>query len=34
MARDLEWTAPVMRVGYAGRGFVYPAVAGLSLWAI
>ena len=34
MARDLEWTAPVMRVGYAGRGFVYLAVAGLSLWAI
>ena len=34
MARDLEWTAPVMRVGYAGRGFVYLAIAGLSLWAI
>ena len=34
MARDLEWTAPVMRAGYAGRGFVYAAVAGLSLWAI
>ena len=34
MARDLEWTAPVMRAGYAGRGLVYLAVAGFSLWAI
>lgn len=33
-SRDLEWTAPVMRAGYAGRGFVYAAVAGFSLWAI
>ena len=34
MAQDLEWTAPVMRAGYAGRGLVYLAVAGFSLWAI
>ena len=34
MNRDLEWATPVMRAGYAGRGFVYAAVAGLSLWAI
>ena len=34
MAKELEWAAPVMRVGYAGRGVVYLAVAGLSLWAI
>ena len=31
---DLSWTKPVMRVGYAGRGLTYLAVAGLSLWAI
>ena len=34
MAKELEWTLPVMRAGYAGRGVVYLAVAGLSLWAI
>ena len=34
MAEDLKWTAPVMRAGYAGRGVVYLAVAGFSLWAI
>ncbi|ROU04215.1 DUF1206 domain-containing protein [Histidinibacterium lentulum] len=31
---DLSWSVPVMRSGYAGRGLVYLAVAGLSLWAI
>jgi len=31
---DLSWSVPVMRTGYAGRGLVYLAVAGLSLWAI
>ncbi len=34
MARDLGWAMPVMRAGYAGRGLVYLAVAGFSLWAI
>jgi hypothetical protein len=34
MARDLEWTAPVLRAVYPGRGLVYLAVAGFSLWAI
>lgn len=32
--RDLSWAVPMMRWGYAGRGLVYVAVAGLSLWAI
>ncbi|WP_306119857.1 MULTISPECIES: DUF1206 domain-containing protein [unclassified Roseitalea] len=32
--RDLSWAVPMMRSGYAGRGLVYVAVAGLSLWAI
>lgn len=31
---DLAWTVPVMRAGYAGRGLVYLAVAGFSLYAI
>lgn len=31
---DLNWTIPVMRAGYAGRGITYLAVASLSLWAI
>lgn len=31
---DLNWALPLMRAGYAGRGIVYVAVAGLSLWAI
>ena len=31
---DLGWAMPVMRAGYAGRGLVYLAVAGFSLWAI
>lgn len=31
---DLNWTIPIMRAGYAGRGVTYLAVAGLSLWAI
>jgi hypothetical protein len=30
---DLAWSVPVMRVGY-GRGLVYLAVAGFSLYAI
>ena len=32
--QDLSWSIPVMRAGYAGRGLVYLAVAGFSLWAI
>jgi Domain of Unknown Function (DUF1206) len=31
---DLTWSVPVMRVGYAGRGLVYLAVAGFSLYAL
>lgn len=31
---DLDWTMPVMRAGYAGRGLVYLTLAGFSLWAI
>jgi large-conductance mechanosensitive channel len=31
---DLAWSVPVMRVGYAGQGLVYLAVAGFSLYAI
>jgi heme/copper-type cytochrome/quinol oxidase subunit 2 len=31
---DLAWSVPVMRVGYAGRGLVYLAVALFSLYAI
>jgi len=31
---DLEWSVPVMRAGYAGRGVVYLVVAGFSLYAI
>jgi hypothetical protein len=31
---DLAWSVPVMRVGFAGRGLVYLAVAGFSLYAI
>jgi hypothetical protein len=31
---DLAWAVPVMRVGYAGRGLVYLAVALFSLYAI
>ena len=38
MAKDddgwLDWSLPVMRTGYAGRGLTYLVVAGLSLWAI
>lgn len=32
--RDLGWSVPVMRAGYAGRGIVYLVVAGFSLYAI
>ncbi len=32
--RDLQWSVPVMRAGYAGRGLVYLVVAGFSLYAI
>lgn len=32
--RDLSWTAPVMRAGYAGRGLVYLVIAGFSLFAV
>jgi heme/copper-type cytochrome/quinol oxidase subunit 2 len=31
---DLAWSVPVMRVGFAGRGLVYLAVALFSLYAI
>ncbi|WP_235962601.1 DUF1206 domain-containing protein [Jannaschia marina] len=31
---ELGWTVPVMRMGYAGRGLTYLAVAGISLFAI
>ncbi len=31
---DLSWSIPVMRAGYAGRGLVYLAVAGFSLYAV
>lgn len=31
---DLAWSVPVMRVGFAGRGLVYLAVASFSLYAI
>ncbi len=35
MATDkMNWALPVMRLGYAGRGLTYLAIAGLSLWAI
>ena len=30
----LDWSLPVMRAGYAGRGLTYLVVAGISLWAI
>ena len=32
--RDLEWSVPVLRAGYAGRGIVYLVIAGFSLYAI
>ncbi|QQA44533.1 DUF1206 domain-containing protein [Pelagovum pacificum] len=31
---DLSWAKPVMRIGYAGRGLVYLAVGGFSLFSI
>lgn len=31
---DLGWSVPVMRAGFVGRGLVYLAVAGFSLYAI
>lgn len=30
----MNWAIPVMRLGYAGRGVTYVAVAGISLWTI
>ncbi|MFQ1702197.1 DUF1206 domain-containing protein [Loktanella agnita] len=30
----MDWAMPVMRMGYAGRGMTYVAIAGLSLWTI
>ncbi|MDU8941920.1 DUF1206 domain-containing protein [Ovoidimarina sediminis] len=33
-AKDFSWAIPLMRAGYAGRGIVYLAIAGISLWAI
>ena len=32
--KDLAWTVPVMRLGYAGRGLTYLVIAGFSLWAV
>ena len=32
--RKLDWAMPVMRAGYAGRGFTYVAIAALSLYTI
>lgn len=31
---EFSWAIPMMRAGYAGRGLVYTAVAGFSLFAI
>ena len=31
---NLNWAAPVMRAGYAGRGLVYLVIAGFSIYAI
>ncbi len=31
---SFKWAIPIMRSGYAGRGLVYLAVAGLSLWSV
>lgn len=31
---NLDWTLPVMRAGYAGRGIVYLVVAGVSLYTV
>ncbi|WP_411840350.1 DUF1206 domain-containing protein [Paracoccus sp. ME4] len=33
-SRKLGWAIPVMRVGYGGRGLVYLAVAGASLYSL
>ncbi|MFQ6547886.1 DUF1206 domain-containing protein [Aestuariibius sp. 2305UL40-4] len=32
--RDFGWAIPMMQAGYAGRGLVYLAVAGISLYTI
>ena len=32
--KALDWAMPLMRLGYAGRGVTYLAIAGLSLWTI
>lgn len=29
-----DWAMPIMRLGYAGRGITYVAIAGISLWTI
>lgn len=29
-----DWAMPLMRLGYAGRGLTYVAIAGISLWTI
>lgn len=31
---DIGWAIPLMRAGYSGRGLVYLAVAGISLYSI
>lgn len=31
---DMGWAIPLMRLGYGGRGLVYLAVAGISLWSL
>ena len=32
--KDMSWAIPLMRAGYSGRGLVYLAVAGISLYSI
>nr|WP_111301793.1 DUF1206 domain-containing protein [Paracoccus saliphilus] len=32
--RDMGWAIPLMQAGYTGRGLVYLAVAGISLYSI
>ena len=32
--KDMGWAIPVMQIGYSGRGLVYLAVAGISLYSI
>ena len=32
--KDMGWAIPLMQIGYSGRGLVYLAVAGISLYSI